>query len=127
MTEKKKSQLERLSSKEDYPQLEELTQEQLLDKLQVLDQENLELKSILQEYGIEYQGNKKSDTELICLKQLKILQDISRERRLEKDEVMAVDIFHKNLLISKNIPIKKVQRKEDLSTEELLKRVKSIK
>ena len=112
---KEKSKLQEKSSFS-YPELEALDRE-------TLEKENLEMRFLLQTHGIEFQGNKLSDTEIICLKQLNILKGISLERQLDKAEVLAVDIFHKNLLVSKNIPVSKVKKKERKTTEELLRSV----
>ena len=62
-----------------------------------------------------------SETEFICLQQLRRLKETSEKRLLEKDEVAIIDLLHKNLLMARGIPVVKKNKEKKKTKAELLK------
>lgn len=101
-------------------QLEE-TVDKLSEKVKSLEKENLEMRVALEEAGIDEKSVKISETEYICLQQLRMIKEMSEQRPLSKEEVAIVDLLHKNLLMARNIPISKKAKEKPKSVSELLK------
>ena len=93
----------------------------LLDKVSQLEKENLEMTIALEEAGICKEDVKISETEFICLQQLRKIKEQSEQRLLDKDEVGIIDVLHKNLLIARGIPVVKKTKERKKSKEELFK------
>lgn len=91
-----------------------------------LNEELIKMKKILQEYELDDVEVKVTDTELICLQQIKKLKDLSNNVILNKDEVSALDTLYKNLrictgeLVTKDKEVKKIKK---MSNKDLLKLV----
>lgn len=95
----------------------------LLEKITRLERENTELRLTIESNGL--QAVEISETEFICIEQLKRLKEISMARELDKSEVIILDLLHKNLLVCRNIPISKKTKEKKKSVQELLKIVNS--
>ncbi len=101
--------------------------EDLTEKVKILEKENLEMKLTLEENGISDIKISLSETEYICLNQLRRFKDMSEKTLLTKDDVAMIDILHKNLLISRNIPQIKKSKEKRKTVDELLKIVEGKK
>ena len=99
----------------------------LSEKVIKLERENLEMNVLLEQAGISGSEVKMSETEYICLQQLRGLKEQSEARPLSKEEVSIVDLLHKNLLMARGIPVVKKTKEKKQSLEDLLKIVKSDK
>lgn len=97
----------------------------LLNKIEELEKLNLEYRLTIESNGL--QAVAVSETERICITQLKKLAEISDERVLDKSEALIVDTLHRNLLISRNIPVSLKNKEKKKSVEQLLKIVNGTK
>jgi len=102
---------------------------ELSKKITQTEEENLELKKLLDAY-IPQIGDKSkalnnfftdmTDEQAICIMQLKLLKDISLERELTLDEAKRVEIFTKILYAVKEKDKEKDNKVKKLSDTELL-------
>lgn len=100
----------------------------LNDELDKLKHENIKLKLLLNEAGIETDTSAISDSEAICIINIQRLKDISQERNLSKDETDIFDKLHKNLKICQGgeTRVKKKDTTKEMSSEELAKMLKDV-
>lgn len=130
MDKDRKNSLNELSSNL-YPELHQQESDILLselkEKVRVLEKQNLEMRVALEEAGISSDQVRISETEYICLQQLRILKEQSEQRPLDRDEVTMLDVLHKNLLIAKGITPPKKSKEKKKTVDELLKIVNSPK
>ena len=108
-----------------YEEDSELKLRELTEKVRRLERENLEMSILIEEAGLSLVENKLSEAEYICLSQLRMLKEQAELRPLDKEEVNMLDVFHKNLLMSRNIPIVKKSKEKKKSPEELLRIINS--
>ncbi len=89
-----------------------------VDKLQ---KENLKLRTILQESGIEPDVSEISDAEIIAIRELAKLKVFTETRELSVDEISIYDKLVKNLrlLQGKDDRVKKTNSVEKMSLEDL--------
>lgn len=71
------------------------------DDLDRFKNENIKLRLLLEEAGIESDTSGITDVEAICVRQLARLKEYSEERDLTKDETDIFDKIHKNLKIAR--------------------------
>lgn len=93
------------------------------DELDKYKNENIKLRLLLEEAGIESDTAGISDVEAICVRQLQRLKEYSEVRDLTKDETDIFDKLHKNLKIvrGKESRIKHKDVTKGKSSEELAK------
>lgn len=91
------------------------------DELDKFKNENIKLRLLLDEAGIESDTSGISDVEAICVRQLARLKEYSEEGDLTKDQTDIFDKLHKNLKIARGKE-SRVKRKDitaGLSSAEL--------
>jgi hypothetical protein len=102
----------------------------LTRKIKLLEQENIELKDLLEKTTpvleedkknfLIYQDNGESDEEIISRVQLARLKEISLDRELTLEETKRVEIFNK-ILASKNNSKSNSEKTQKMNNEDLLK------
>jgi len=102
----------------------------LTRKIKLLEQENIELKDLLEKATpvleedkknfLIYQDNGESDEEIISRVQLARLKEISLDRELTLEETKRVEIFNK-ILASKNNSKSNSEKTQKMNNEDLLK------
>ena len=92
----------------------------LNEQIDELKRENVKLKKVLWQYGIEEEGEV-SDEEYICLVQLERLREMSERADLSEQEVRIFDILNKNLRMIRGGVEKKTPKGKKMSKGDLLK------
>jgi hypothetical protein len=91
-------------------------------ELKELKLENLKMQRVLEEYEIEGYTKDVSDTEAICMLQIRILLETAKIREFLPDEVKNLESLHKTLKASRGEDYgKKPRKKEKKDPKELLK------
>jgi hypothetical protein len=113
--------VKRLSNSELEKEVERLLEE--VDKLQI---ENTKLELVCKENGILEEIKEISDTEAICVAQIKRLREKSLTANFSETDAKILDILHKNLRQCRGEKTEKSNARytKKMSNEELLKLVK---
>lgn len=112
------------------PKCIELAKE--LDRLsalvQTLTTENTKLTVLLTDNGLDANPNKISDTEAICLEQLRMLKNISTQKKFSAEDAKVLDLLHSNLIRARGGKVDdSIGRKaKKLNDGDLLKLVQEI-
>lgn len=65
-------------------------------------------------------NSREADEEYICLEQIRILKDKSRDRELDINDVKKLDLLIKNLRLIRSQPTENVNEMRDVSEQDLL-------
>lgn len=95
-------------------------------KITALETDKTKMAIVIQDNGLDDDMGRISDTEAICVEQLKKLKEISSHKKFSQEDAKILDILHQNLIRVRGGKIEKDGRKmtKKMSDIELLKMIK---
>ena len=105
----------------------EIQMHKLTEKLNELHAEKVKYEILLEQYGLGGDEHSISDTELICVEQIRKLKEASKDTIFNQEDSKVLDILHRNLKLARGEKIKqdgKMHTKK-LSDADLLKLIKN--
>jgi hypothetical protein len=105
-----------------YPELDSLEIERLKKKVAELELELSKARSVLKDNDLEEEISNVSEAEAICINEIHKLKVASDAGILTLEDIKALDLLHKNLLLARGKPAeeKKDKKKGAKSVAELL-------
>lgn len=105
-----------------YPELDSLEIERLKKKIAELEIELAKARAVLKDNDLETEVPNISDAEAICSNEIRKLKIASDNGILTLEDIKALDLLHKNLLLARGRPVeeKKDKKKGAKSVAELL-------
>lgn len=105
-----------------YPELDSLEIERLKKKIAELEIELAKARAVLKDNDLETEVSNISDAEAICSNEIRKLKIASDNGILTLEDIKALDLLHKNLLLARGRPVeeKKDKKKGAKSVAELL-------
>lgn len=105
-----------------YPELDILELERLKKKVSELEIELAKARSVLKDNDLEEELSNISEAEAICTNEIHKLKIASDNGILTLEDIKALDLLHKNLLLARGRPVeeKKDKKKGAKSVAELL-------
>lgn len=105
-----------------YPELDSLEIERLKKKVAELELELSKARSVLKDNDLEEEISNVSEAEAICINEIHKLKVASDAGILTLEDIKALDLLHKNLLLARGKPVeeKKDKKKGAKSVAELL-------
>lgn len=105
-----------------YPELDSLEIERLKKKITELELELAKARAVIKDNGLEEEAINISETEAICMNEIHKLKVASDAGILTLEDIKALDLLHKNLLLARGKPAeeKKDKKKGAKSVAELL-------
>ena len=95
-----------------YPELDSLEIERLKKKVAELEMELAKARSVLRDNDLEEEASNVSDAEAICANEIHKLKVASDNGILTLEDIKALDLLHKNLLLARGKPIEEKKDKK---------------
>lgn len=94
--------------------------------ISALESDKTKMAIVIQDNGLDEDMGKISDTEAICVEQIKKLKDLSTSKKFSQEDAKIFDILHQNLIRVRGGKIEKDGRKKTkkLSDTDLLELIK---
>lgn len=105
-----------------YPELDILEIERLKKRISELEFELNKARTVIKNNNLEDESNNISEIEIICINEMHKLKIASDNGILTLEDIKALDILHKNLLLARGRPVeeKKDRKKGAKTVAELL-------